>query len=282
MTEFLNALGTYTFMQNALLTGILAGVACGIVGAYVVSRRITYIGGGIAHSVLAGMGAAYFLSSRYHIAGLHPLLGAVLVALVAAVVIALISLRTREREDTAISAVWAVGMAAGIIFISMTPGYNEDLMSYLFGNILMVSGRDLWLLGILDIIIVAVGLLFYNKLMAVCFDEEFARIRGINVEFYYLLLLCLTALTVVLLVTVVGIIMVIALLTLPAAIAGKFTRTLFQTMVTASVISILLTVLGLAASYRPNLPPGPVIILLAGIAYVIVSIATGRLRKKMS
>jgi zinc transport system permease protein len=270
VVEFFDSVVRHTFMRYALLTGVLAGIACGVIGSYVVTRRITYIGGGIAHSVLGGMGAAYFLSVVYKWNGLQPLHGAIAGALVAAVIIGLVSLRARQREDTVIGAVWAVGMALGIIFISQTPGYSQDLMSYLFGNILMVTRSDLWLIAILDVIVVTVGLVFYNQFLAVCFDDEFARVRGVNVEFFYLLLLCLTALTVVILVTVVGIVMVIALLTLPVAVAGYFTRTLWRTMLLAAVLSILFTVGGLAVSYSSDIPAGATIILLAGGSYLLV------------
>lgn len=270
MAEFLTDLQQQTFLQYALLTGILASIACGIIGSYVVTRRITYIAGGIAHSVLAGMGAARYCESVYRWEWLHPLYGAVVAALIAAIIIGLVSLRARQREDTVISALWAIGMAVGILFILRTPGYNEDLMSYLFGNILMVTSDDLWLIGGLDALVVIVGLLFYNQLLAVCFDEEFARLRGIRVEFYYLLLLCLTALTVVLLVTVVGIVMVIALLTLPAAVAGQFSRRLWQMMALSALFTILFTTAGLAFSYGPNLPAGATTIVLAGGVYLAV------------
>lgn len=270
MAEFLTDLQQQTFLQYALLTGILASIACGIIGSYVVTRRITYIAGGIAHSVLAGMGAARYCESVYRWEWLHPLYGAVVAALIAAIIIGLVSLRARQREDTVISALWAIGMAVGILFILRTPGYNEDLMSYLFGNILMVTSDDLWLIGGLDALVVIVGLLFYNQLLAVCFDEEFARLRGIRVEFYYLLLLCLTALTVVLLVTVVGIVMVIALLTLPAAVAGQFSRRLWQMMALSALFTVLFTTAGLAFSYGPNLPAGATTIVLAGGVYLAV------------
>ncbi len=190
-------------------------MACGIIGTYIVIRRISYIADGIAHAVLGGMGAALYLHKVYHWDGVLPIHGALVAAIIAAIIIGLVSLWAKQREDTVISALWAVGMAAGIIFISQTPGYNEDLMGYLFGNILMVSSSDLWMLAGLDAIIVIIGLLFYNQFLAVCFDQEFARVRGLNVELFYLLLLGLAALTVVVLATVVGIVMVIALLTLP-------------------------------------------------------------------
>ena len=272
MNEFFSAVIEFSFLQKALIAGVLAAVACGIVGPFIVARRISYIGGGIAHSVLGGMGAAYFFSYLFKWDGLHPLYGAVAAALLSAIVIGLVSLRARQREDTIISAIWAIGMAVGIIFIMKTPGYSENLLSYLFGNILMVSSQDLWQIAGLDLLIIAMVILFYNKFLVICFDEEFARARGINVEFYYLLLLCLTALTVVVLITVVGIVMVIALLTLPVAISGYFTRTLWQTMILSIVTTIILTVFGLALSYNLDLPSGAVIILLAGSLFLLTII----------
>lgn len=278
MHEFLSDLQNQTFLQYALLTGVLASIACGIIGSYVVTRRITYIAGAIAHSILGGMGAARYLETVHRWDWLHPIYGAVAAALASAIIIGLVSLGAKQREDTVIGAVWAIGMALGILFIFKTPGYNEDLMSYLFGNILMVSVGDLWLIAGLDVLIVVVGLLFYNQLLAVCFDEEFARIRGIHVEFYYLLLLCLTALTVVLLVTVVGIVMVIALLTLPVAVAGHFSRRLWHMMALATLFTAVFTTLGLTLSYGPDLPAGATTILLAGAVYLAVALG-GRLMR---
>lgn len=267
MSKFLTDVLAHTFLQYALLTGILAGVACGVIGTFVVVRKITYIAGGISHTVLGGMGAALYLRA-FGWDGMEPLYGAIVSALAAALIIGVVSLKAREREDTVIGAIWAVGMAAGILFVSQTPGYNTDLMSYLFGNILMVSSQDLWLLAGLDVIVVLTALIFYNQFLAVCFDNEFARLRGLNVEAYYLLLLCLTALTVVVLVTVVGIVLVIALLTLPTAIAGFFSRSLGQMMVLSAGLCMALTSAGLALSYGPDLPAGATTILLAAVAYL--------------
>lgn len=279
MIEFFRAVTQYSFVMNALLTGLLASVACGMIGSFVVARRITYIAGGIAHSVLGGMGLARWLE-MVHGWPVKPLYGAVVAALAAALTIGIVSLKAREREDTVIGAIWAIGMAVGILFIAATPGYSEDLMSYLFGNILMVGTLDLYLIGVLDIGVIAVTLLFFNQLQAVCFDEEFARVRGLNVEWYYLLLLCLTALTVVILVTVVGIVLVIALLTLPVAVAGYFTRTLGRIMILAIGLSVLFTTLGLAVSYGSNWPAGATIIVVAGISYLVV-MAAARMRHSM-
>lgn len=274
MVEFIADLRQHSFLQYALLTGILASIACGIIGSYVVTRRITYIAGAIAHSVLAGMGAARYCEIVYHWEWMRPFYGAVAAALMAAVIVGLVSLKAKQREDTVISAVWAVGMAVGILFIFKTPGYNEDLMSYLFGNILMVSSGDLWLIAGLDVLIIGVVLLFYNQLLVVCFDEEFGRLRGIRVDFHNLILLCLTALTVVLLVTVVGIVMVIALLTLPVAVAGQFSKRLWHMMVFSALLTALFTTSGIAASYGPDLPAGATIIVLAGSVYILVIVGS--------
>jgi len=280
VSDFLEAVARHTFLQYALAAGALASVACGVVGTYVVVRRITYIAGAVSHCVLGGIGAAVYLRQVHGWSAATPLAGAVVAALAAALVIGLVTVRAREREDTAIGALWAVGMAAGVLFIARTPGYSQDLMSYLFGNILMVTPADLWLIAALDGLVVAVAVAFYDPLLAVCFDEEFARVRGLRVEFYYLLLLALTALTVVLLVSVVGIVLVIALLTLPAAVACHFARRLWQTMVLATIVGLLVTTAGLALSYGPDLPAGATIIVLAGGVYLVVA-AGSRLRRRL-
>lgn len=269
MTEFLSAVVEYPFLRHALIAGVLTGIACGVVGSYVVVRRITYMAGAIAHSVLAGLGIARYLQV-VHGWSIQPEQGAVIAAVIAALIIGLVSLHVREREDTIIGAVWAVGMAVGILFISLTPGYNQDLMGYLFGNILMVGRGNLWNMAALDAVVVLVGLGMYPQLEAVCFDEEFARLRGLRVDFYVLLLLVLVALTVVLMVTVVGIVLVIALLTLPAAIAGQFTTTLRGMMALASLLAISFTTAGLAVSYSPDLPAGATTIVIAGAVYLLV------------
>ncbi len=270
----------YSFLCYALLTGLLASVACGVIGTYVVTRRITYIAGSISHCVLGGLGLAQYLKVVHHLVFLEPLHGAVVAALLAALTIGWVSLYAKQREDTVIGALWAIGMAVGILFIAKTPGYNQNLMSYLFGNILLVSPRELWLIASLDVFVVAVGLLFYNQFLAICFDEEFSSLRGIPVQFFYLLLLCLTALTVVLLITVVGVVMVIALLTLPVAIAGHFSRRLWHMMVLSALLSVGFTTGGLAISYGSNLPAGATIILLSGIVYLGVAVGKNLLKRR--
>lgn len=269
MMQFFVDIKVHAFLQYALWTAVLVSIPCGIVGSYIVTRRISYIAGGIAHTVLGGLGIASYLERVYHLDWLHPIYGAIVAAIVAALIIGWASIKAKEREDTVISAIWAIGMAIGIIFIARTPGASEDLMSYLFGSILMVSVSDLILIAILDGVIILCSIILYHQFFAISFDEEFTRIRGVNVDSYHLLFIGLTALTVVLLVTVVGIVMAIALLTLPVAISGIFTRRMWQLMFLSALLTTVFTVSGLIVSYGPDLPAGAVTIVITGIAYFI-------------
>lgn len=279
MTEFLAALTDpgMPFFRYALLTGIFASLPFGIIGTFVVVRRISYIAGAIAHCVLGGIGLGLYLEKAVGITWFGPMQGAVVVALLAAVILAMVSRYASEREDSVIGALWAVGMASGLLFIAKTPGY-VDPMSYLFGNILLVSQSDFLFVLALDVVVLGLVGFFYNSFLAVCFDEEFARLRGVHTGWLYLLLLCLTALTIVLLVRVVGIVMVIALLTLPAAVASNFSENIFQMMLMAILFCAAFVVSGLVLSYDLDLPSGPVIIVLAAMVYLLVLVGS-RLRK---
>jgi len=280
MIEFFNALQdpNIPFLRHALIAGLLASIAFGIIGSYVVVKRITYIAGAISHCVLGGIGAALYLQHHAGLVWLTPFIGAIFAALLAALVIGLVSLFSKEREDSVIGALWVVGMATGIMLIAKTPGY-VDPMSYLFGNILMITSQDLWVITVLDFIVIGLGILFYNRMLALCFDEEFARLRGINTRLYYLLLLCLTALTIVLMVRIVGIVMVIALFTLPAATAGNIGGRLWQMMAISTLLSMFCVTGGLAMSYQADLPTGATIVLLAGVLYLLVVVGAAVKRK---
>ena len=262
MIESINALFHYQFMQYAFCACLLASVGCGIIGTYVVVRRIGFLAGGIAHTVLAGMGIAYFLGGSL-------MLGAVIVAVISAILIGLIKLKWHQDEDILIAAFWSVGMAIGILFISRTPGYNIDLMSYLFGNILLVTKQDLLFMLLLDVAIIATVGAFYKQFLATAFDEEFAGLRGVHVQWLYILMLCMIALTVVLLINIVGLILVLALLIMPAASAAQFAGSIARMMVIAVFLSMLVTVSGLFLSYAPDLPSGSTIIVLSGLVYVL-------------
>ncbi len=274
MNELIELLSEYSFIQNALLAGILSAIACGIAGTFVVVKKISYIGGGIAHAVMGGLGLAYFI-------GINPLYGALVFALFAAMLIGWVKLHYEQNEDTVISALWAIGMAVGIIFAYLTPGYNVNLLSFLFGNILMISREDLWLLLGLDLLILAVTFTFFKQFVFVCFDQEYAKLRGININFIYLLLLTIIALTIVILVQSVGLILVIALLTLPSAIAGMFSSGI-RKMILLSIGLIFVFILsGLGLSFYANLPAGASIILLTGIAYVVSFFIKGVSHKRI-
>jgi len=268
------------FLRNGLFGGVLAGIAFGVIGSYVVVRRISYIAGAISHCILGGIGAALFLQGNYGIAWFPPLFGAIAAALLAAVTIGFVSIYARERSDTIISAIWVIGMAVGIVLFKKTPGYN-DLMSYLFGNILLVSANDVLMIFFLDIFILITVVLFYNKLLALSFDEDFANLRGIRGGFFYIALLCLIALTVVFMVRIVGVVMVIALLTLPAAAAGRYARRLWQMMILAAIIAILCVSGGFSLSYELDLPSGAVIVILSGIIYLFAMVSGFLFRKKV-
>jgi zinc transport system permease protein len=266
------------FIRYAFIAGLLGSAAFGIVGSYVTVRRISSMAGAIAHSVLAGVGAALYLENRFGIAWFTPTLGATVAGLLAALIIGLVSLYSREREDTVIGAIWAIGMAVGVLFIARTPGY-VDPMSYLFGNILIVSRSDLTMILWLDVLVILTGLLLYRKFQAVSFDEEFSLVRGIRAHLYYVVLLFLAALTIVLLAQIVGIIMVIALLTIPPAVAGIFVRSLAGMMAVATLLAALFTSAGMMISYTLDLPSGSVIIVFAGLVYLITLLGRSGIRR---
>jgi len=282
MIEFINALFDphVSFLRYAVIAGLLSSISFGIAGSYVVVKRISYIAGAISHCVLGGIGAALFIQKNLGITWCTPMLGAMLSALVAAITIGLVSIYSKEREDSVIGALWVLGMAIGILFIAKTPGYI-DPMSYLFGNILMITKQDLWIILLLDIIIVCIGFLFYHTILALCFDEEFAFLRGVKTKVYYIVLLCLIALTIVLLIRIVGIVMVIALLTLPAATSGKFCNKLWQIMVFSTVLCMVYIAGGIAFSYCSDLPTGATIVVFAGVVYLFVILLKSLLKLRI-
>jgi len=262
----------YEFMRNALMAGLLAAVACGIVGVYVVVKKIVFISGGIAHASFGGIGLGYFL-------GINPIIGALFFSLASGLAIGGITRKSRLPEDTAIGILWAVGMALGVIFIALTPGYAPDLMSYLFGNILTVPFSDILLMLALDAVIIGIVVALYKEYLILSFDEEYGTAIGMPVEKLYLLLLAMIALTVVVLIRVVGMILVIALLTFPAAMARQFTHNLKTMMLLSVLFGFLFTLGGLWLSYVLKLPSGATIILLGGTV-LAMSFGVSRLRLK--
>jgi zinc transport system permease protein len=253
----------YEFIRHAVAAGILASTACGIIGVYVVIKRIVFISGGIAHASFGGIGLGYYL-------GIDPILGVLPFSIVSALSMGMVSKRSKIPEDTAIGILWAMGMSIGIIFVYLTPGYAPDLMTYLFGNILTVPFSDIVLMLILDAIIILVVCLFYKEFLALCFDEEFTTILGVPAERLYLVLLCLIALTVVVLIQVVGIILVIALLTIPAALSREFTSDLKKMMLLSNLIGAICSICGIMLSYILDVPSGATIVMEMSVVYLIV------------
>lgn len=266
---FFNALFENPFLLMALAAGFAASFASGIIGTFVVVKRIVSISGSIAHSVLGGMGVCLWLRRVYGLDFLTPLQGALAAGLLSALLMGWIHLKYKEREDTVIAAIWSTGMSIGVIFIALTPGYNVELLTFLFGNILWVSHSDIILLLSLDVLIAACVAVFYRRFVAICFDEQQALLQKVPVHTLYLLLLCLVAIAVVLLIQVVGAILVITMLAIPAAIAGTLTHTLSRMMVIATLLGALFTFLGMYFSYELNWPPGATISLVAAIFYSI-------------
>ncbi len=262
----------YEFMQNAIIAGLLASIACGIVGTYVVVKKIIFISGGIAHASFGGIGLGYFI-------GINPIMGALFFTLASALGMGYVTRRTRLPEDTVIGVLWATGMALGIIFIGLSPGYAPDLFSYLFGNILTVPSSDLILMLILDAAIIGVVIAFYKEFLSISFDEEYSTVVGIPVETLYLLLLCTIALTVVMLLRIVGMILIIALLTIPAAMARQFTHDLRKTMILAILFGIVINFGGLWISYSLDLASGATIVLLGGVA-LSVTLLVSKIRRQ--
>lgn len=252
----------FDFMRNALAAGLLASVICGIMGTLVVVNRIVFLSGGIAHAAYGGIGLATFFKWPY-------LPGTIGFSLFAAMLMAAVSHNMKHRADTVIGVIWAVGMAFGIILIDLTPGYNVELMSYLFGSILAVPRSDIFIMAVIGVTMMMLVTYYYQDLLAMSYDEEFAQIRGVPVKMLYFGLIGMLAVSVVLVIQVVGLILVIALLTIPPFMVEKYAKSLFQMMVASSLLGAAFTVTGLWISYSYNLTSGASIILVSGVVFLI-------------
>ena len=263
--EFLQEVLQYKFLIHAVLASVLCGVACGMVGTYVVCRRLVFLSGGITHSSFGGIGIAYYL-------GLNPLLGAFCFAVLSAIGIEACAADKRIREDSAIGLIWSLGMAVGIIFVYMTPGYAPNLMSFLFGNILSVTVSDLIGMAVVVAAVVVVFALFYRPVMYVAFDREYAASQNVPTRWIGYLMAVLIAVTIVISIRVVGIVLLISLLTMPAVIANQLTRSFGRMMVGASVVAVVGTLIGLYASYLLDIPSGAATIFVLTVALIIVKL----------
>lgn len=250
----------FEFMRNALFAGLLTSIICGVIGTLIVVNRLVFLSGGIAHSAYGGIGLAFYFKLPY-------MVGAVGFSFLAAMLMAGVSIKSKQRADTVIGVIWAMGMALGVLLLDITPGYNVDLMSYLFGSILSVPVSDLITMAVVGGTILLIVFYFFQDLLVMSYDEEFALVRGVPVKRLYYMLIGIVAITVVMVVQVVGLILVIALLTIPPYIAEKYTKTLFQMMLLSCALGMLFTTGGLWASYTLDLTSGAAIIFLAGIAF---------------
>lgn len=269
MIAYFEALLSNHLLLYAVLAGLAASVVGGVIGSYVVVKRIAFISGSISHSILAGIGFFLWLERSCNITSASPLQGALLAGIISAVLIGWIHLKYRQREDAVIAAVWSIGMAIGILFISQTPGFNVELTNFLVGNLLWVTKQDLLLLIVLDVAVVVTCYLLHHKLLAICFDEVQAKLQGLRVSRLYLLLLSLIAITVVLLMQVVGIILVLTMLTLPATIANLYTNNLSRMMGISILLSMLFCFFGMYIAFEFDLPAGATISLVAGLTYAV-------------
>jgi zinc transport system permease protein len=252
----------FEFMRNALYAGILTSIICGIIGTLIVVNRLVFLAGGIAHSAYGGIGLAFFFGWPY-------MAGAIGFSFVVAMIMAGVSLRAKERADTIVGVLWAMGMASGILLLDMTPGYNVDLMSYLFGSILSVPRSDLVTMVAIGGIILLLVSYFFRDILAMSYDEEFAQIRGVPVKSLYYMLIGMVAITVVMVVQVVGLILVIALLTIPPSISEKYTKSLLKMMCCSCLLGMAFTTGGLWLSYTFDMTSGAAIIFLAGMVYFL-------------
>lgn len=252
------------FFQNALLAALLSAIVCGIVGTYIVVRRIVFVAGGITHSSFGGLGLGLYL-------GINPLITASIAAVISAVGISRMSRYGKIREDSAIASIWALGMALGVLFMTLTPGYTSGMSSYLFGNILLVSQSDLWCISVLAVVIILTFVLGYRAILYTTFDSDFAKTKGINTNMISSGMLILVSLTMVFCIRIVGIMLLLSLLTLPQSIASLFSSR-FKTIIFASIgISILANLLGLLLStfIFTQVPTGVIIVFILFLMFFL-------------
>lgn len=255
------AIFQYDFIQNAIYSSILASIACGIIGSLIIVNRMTFLAGGIAHANYGGVGLAFYL-------GLPLLPVATVFSLFISSLLALITFKERERVDALIGVMWAMGMALGIILMDITPGYNPDIMSFLFGSIIAVTHFDIYIMFFLDIFIISFIILSYRAILLLSFDNEYAFTRGINTRLLYFLMLNMIGLSVVIVMRMVGIILVIALLTIPSYMAEKCSSSFFKMMVLSIILCLSFCLVGIYVSYVFDLTSGATIIAVASVVFL--------------
>ena len=265
--DFISAIATYDFLSNALLAAILSGIACGIVGTYVVARRMVFLSGGITHASFGGIGIAYHF-------GLNPIGGALIFAILSALGIEWASSKGKLREDSAIGIVWSVGMAVGLLFIFATPGYAPNLMSFLFGDILTVSSSNILALAVLVVALLLIMCLFSRPLIYSAFDRDYARSQGVRADAILTTMTVLTSVAIVLSIRIVGIVLLISLLTIPPVIANCFTKSYNRIALLASIFAVVGNVLGIYVAWKMDFPVGATTIILLAVALFMVKLLT--------
>jgi len=248
----------WDLVSTSVYAGILLSIAIGIIGSLIVINKSTSITGSIAHGSFGGIGLGIFL-------GTNILLTTMIFSLFLALILAIVIAYYKQRLDSLIGVIWALGMSMGIIFLSLTPGYNADAMSFLFGNILLIEKNDLLVMGIIDIILLISIVFLYNRFLAISYDMEFLKIRTINSNLLYTYFLAITALTIVMSVRAIGIILILALFTIPPLIAEKFTKKFYQMMILSGVLSAIFVISGIVISCFYDLSPTPVIVIIASL-----------------
>ena len=276
---FLQDFIEFDYLKRSLLAILLASIASGIVGGYVVARRQSYLIGAVSHSLLGGIGLARYLQIAHGLTWFSTILGALFAAILSAIAISTLTLKNRMRQDTVLSAIWTLGVAVGVSFIAITPGYSEDLTSYLFGSILLVSKMDIAVMAAMTAAIAVTVLLFRNRFLTLCFNEETLALRGVSAAWTSFMLHLLIALTVVLLAQVVGIVLVLVLLVIPAATAAQFAKRISHVMLWGAVFCLLTCTGGLVASYEADWPVGATIVELAVATYLVIACAVAVRRR---
>jgi zinc transport system permease protein len=248
----------WDLISNSVYAGLLLSIAIGIIGSLIVINKATAITGSIAHGSFGGIGIGVFL-------GINILLSTTIFTIILALILSVIAIYYKHRLDSLIGVIWAVGMSVGIIFLNLTPGYNADALSYLFGNILLIENKDLFIMISVDLILLISIILLYNRFLAMSYDMDFLKVRGINASFLYTYFLILTSITIVMSVKSIGIILILALFTIPPLIAEKFTKKFYQMIILSSLLSSIFIISGIVISYFYDLAPTPIIVIIAAI-----------------
>lgn len=246
----------WELVSNSIYAGVLISIAIGIIGSLIVINKATSITGSIAHGSFGGIGIGIFL-------GINILLSTTFFTILIALILAFVTLKYNHRKDSLIGVIWALGMSIGIIFLNLAPGYNADALSYLFGNILLIQNSDLYVMALIDAILVISIIFLYNRFLAMSYDFEFLKVKGINVSLLYIYFLVLTSLVVVMSVRAIGIILILALFTIPSLIAEKFTNKLYKMMILSTILAFIFISSGIFISYYFDLSPTPIIVIIS-------------------